>query len=70
MTEPEPISPPWPPVWARSVAFLTGIGLIVYEAVIDQSANLVVYGPAFLLTGLPLARGVEKLLDKFPGGKP
>jgi hypothetical protein len=54
---------PWPPPWARSVAFLTGIGLIVYEGVVDQSAHMILYGPAFALTGLPFARGIEKLLD-------
>lgn len=48
---------------------MTGIALIVYETVIDQAEHLVVYGPAFALTGLPLARGVEKLLEYFPGGK-
>ena len=61
---------PWPPEWARAVAFMTGIGLIVWETVIDNAENLIVYGPAFLLTGLPLARGVETILDRLPGGKP
>lgn len=56
---------PWPPEWARSVAFLTGIGLIVWETVIDQAAHLMVYGPAFALTGLPLAKGIAELLDRF-----
>ncbi len=64
-----PTVAPWPPEWARSVAFLTGIGLIVWETVIDQAAHLFVYGPALLLTGLPLARGVEKILDRLPGAK-
>jgi hypothetical protein len=54
---------PWPPPWARSVAFLTGIGLMVWETVIDQAAHLVVYGPAFVLTGLPVAKGLEHFLD-------
>ncbi len=57
-------SQPWPPQWARSLAFLVGVGLIVWEAVVDQSAHLIVYGPAFALTGLPLARGVDKILDR------
>jgi hypothetical protein len=65
---PAPPEPPWPPPWARSMAFLTGLGLMVWETVIDHAAHLVVYGPAFLLTGLPIARGVEKLLDKLPWG--
>jgi len=60
---------PWPPNWARSVAFMTGIGLIIWETVIDNAEHLIVYGPAFLLTGLPLARGVETILDRLPGGK-
>jgi hypothetical protein len=58
---------PWPPPWARTVAFLTGIGLIIYETVIDHAEHLVVYGPAFLLTGLPLARGAEMLVNKWVG---
>lgn len=67
---PPAAAPPWPPPWARGVAFLTGIGLIVWETVIDKAEHLLVYGPAFALTGLPLARGVETLLDKFgKGGK-
>lgn len=60
---------PWPPEWARSIAFMTGIGLIIWETVIDNAEHLIVYGPAFLLTGLPLARGVETILDRLPGGK-
>jgi len=54
---------PWPPPWARGVAFMTGIGLMVFEAVVDQSQHVAVYGVAFMLTGLPLARGLDKLLD-------
>lgn len=70
--EPTPIpapaaaAEPWPPEWARSSAFLTGIGLTVWEAVVEHSQHLFVYGVAFLLTGLPIARGVEKLLDLLP----
>lgn len=60
---------PWPPQWARTVGLFSGIILIFYETVIDQAAHLVVYGIAFALTGLPVARGVEKLLDRLPGGK-
>lgn len=60
---------PWPPDWARSIAFATGIGLIVWETVIDKAEHLLVYGPAFALTGLPLARGVEVLLDRFGKAK-
>jgi len=72
MSEPKPPVPapvPWPPEWARSIAFLTGIGLIVWETVVDHAEHLIVYGPAFLLTGLPLARGVDHLLERLlPGG--
>ena len=63
-----PEEAPWPPNWARSVGFMVGIGLIVWETVVDQAAHLVVYGPAFLLTGLPIAKGVEALLDQLPWG--
>lgn len=41
---------------------------MIWETVIDKGQNLVVYGPAFLLTGLPIARGVEQLLDRLPWG--
>lgn len=61
-----PIPPPWPPPWARSVAFMTGIALTCWETVADKAEHIVVYGPAFALTGLPLARGVETLLSKMP----
>lgn len=66
-----PTPPPieqWPPEWARTVAFFVGLGLMGYETVLDKAAHLVVYGPAFLLTGLPIARGVEVLLDRLPWG--
>jgi hypothetical protein len=45
---------------------MTGIGLGVFEATVEHSAHLFVYGFSFLLTGLPMARGVEKILDLFP----
>lgn len=38
-----------------------------YEAVVDHSVHLVLYGPAFALTGLPLARGLETLIDVVRG---
>lgn len=63
MTDPEPAAQ-WPPPWARSAAFLVGLGLMIYETVIDHAMNLIVYGPAFALTGLPLAKGVEAVFDK------
>lgn len=63
----EPLDP-WPPPWARSVAFLVGVGLTIWETVIDEAAHLVVYGVAFLLTGLPIARGVERILELLPFG--
>lgn len=63
-----PPNPEWPPPWARTAAFTTGIGLMIYETVVEHGAHLVVYGPAFMLTGLPIARGVEALLDKLPFG--
>lgn len=53
----------WPPPWARGVAFSVGITLIVWETVIDNVEHIVVYGPAFALTGLPVARGVERLIE-------
>jgi hypothetical protein len=36
---------------------------MVWEAIADNSAHLVAYGPAFMLTGLPIAKGVEAFLD-------
>lgn len=67
MSSPDREAQEWPPPWARTVAFTVGMGLIVWETVIDQAQHLIVYGPAFALTGLPLARGVELLLSKIPG---
>lgn len=64
-SDPPPTGEPWPPEWARSSAFLTGIGLTIWEAVVEHSQHLFVYGVAFLLTGLPIARGVERVLDLF-----
>lgn len=55
----------WPPPWARSIAFMVGISLGVWEAVLDDSQHLIVYGFAFALTGLPLARGLDRLLETF-----
>lgn len=66
-TNPGP-EPQWPPPWARSIAFFLGLALMIYETVFDHAQNLVVYGPAFALTGLPIARGVDSLLDKLPWG--
>lgn len=62
-----PPQEPWPPSWARSVAFVVGMSLIVWETVIDKAEHLIVYGPAFALTGLPVARGVERLIDAIGG---
>ena len=61
---PVPVKP-WPPDWARSVAFLIGCGMVAFEAVAEHSAHLFVYPVGFAFTGLPLARGLEKLLDLF-----
>lgn len=58
---------PWPPPWARIVGFITGMGMMIFELVVERSANLFVYGIGFILTGLPIARGVEKLLDLIGG---
>lgn len=68
-TLPQPPEPPWPPPWARGVGFLVGVALISWETVVDHAAHLIVYGPAFAMTGLPIARGVERLLDRLPVGK-
>jgi hypothetical protein len=64
---PTPEREPWPPPWARTISFFVGIGLIVWETVIDQAAHLIVYGPAFALTGLPIARGVERMINVIAG---
>lgn len=53
----------WPPPWARQVGFFFGLGLFAWEAVIDNSQNLIVYAFAYAFTGLPIARGVEKLAE-------
>lgn len=45
------------------MAFSVGMGLGVYEAVLDASQHLIVYGFSFALTGLPLARGLDRVLE-------
>lgn len=41
----------------------------MYETVIAQAQHLFVYGIAFLLTGLPVAKGVDKLLANIQWGR-
>lgn len=69
---PEQVTPteaPWPPPWARKVAFFSGLALIGYEAGLEHSKHLAVYGLAFMLTGLPIARGLDRLVDLISGLK-
>ncbi len=54
----------WPPPWARVIAFLLGLALTGWETAVDHVAHLPVYGIAWIFTGLPLARGVEALLER------
>lgn len=63
-TEPDP---PWPTPRARMIGLVAGIGLVAWEAAVEHSAHLVVYGIAFLLTGLPIAKGLEILVDWIKG---
>jgi hypothetical protein len=63
------VGEPWPPPWARTSGFMVGMGLMIFEAVIERSAHLFVYGIGFLLTGLPIARGLERVLDLLGKGK-
>lgn len=58
-----PPEAPWPPPWARKVAFFFGLGMMAWEMTLDALAHAWLFGPAFVLTGLPLARGVEKIVD-------
>jgi hypothetical protein len=67
--EPSPDLQPWPPLWARKIAFFCGLGLMVYEAVPEHSRHIAVYGLAFMLTGLPIARGLDKAVDLIAGLK-
>jgi hypothetical protein len=69
---PEPVSPteaPWPPLWARKVAFFCGLGLIGYEVGLEHSKHVAVYGLGLMLTGLPIARGLDRLFDLLSGLK-
>lgn len=66
---PTPLQP-WPPTWARGVAFLFGIGLITFEVTIEHSQHLAVYGVGIVLTGLPIARGLDRVFDLIAGRKP
>lgn len=58
---PEP--EPWPPPMARWIAFYFGLGLIVWEITVDHLQHMEVFGLSLILTGLPLARGLEKVID-------
>lgn len=63
MTEERQVESPWPPPWARSIAFVFGLVLMAFEATTEHSKHVAVYGLAFMLTGLPIARGLDRLLD-------
>jgi hypothetical protein len=41
------------------------MAMMMYEAVIEHSNHLFVYGIGFMLTGLPVARGLDKLIERF-----
>lgn len=69
LPEPRYGSQPWPPNWVRTVGFFFGLGGWGYILVIDNSTPLVFYGPLFYLTGLPLTRGLDILVDRLTGGK-
>jgi hypothetical protein len=60
---PEPPEAPWPPLWARKVGFFFGFALMTWEATLDELAHMWVFGFAYVLTGLPIAKGVEKVFD-------
>lgn len=62
-TPPDPPEVPWPPHWARATGFFFGLAIMGWEIGVDDLANKWVFGPAYLLTGLPFTKGAEKLLD-------
>lgn len=64
---PSPSPQLWPPPWARTVAFFFGIAVTIYELRWDESKHLFVYGIAFLFTGLPVARGLDKVAEFLSG---
>lgn len=63
LPEPRYEAQQWPPNWLRTVAFFCGLAGYGYEIVVDKSAHLIVLGPLFALTGLPLARGLTAFLE-------
>lgn len=59
----------WPPNWVRAVGCAVGFGLMIWETVIgDQTPMVYVLG--FLLTGLPVAQGVDSILGGITGRAP
>lgn len=62
-----PREPEWPPLLYRKIGFFFGLALAGWETVIDKGAHLVIYGIAFIFTGLPIAKGMEKLIDLLAG---
>lgn len=47
------------------LSFLTGIGIMVYETVLDRSDRPWLYAAAVGMMGLPLARAAESVLSRF-----
>lgn len=60
---PPALPPPWPPNWVRTTAFFFGLGLAAAEFAWDRSEHFFVYGIAFVFSGLPLARGADRIID-------
>lgn len=55
-------------IWTRLrtvLAFLGGLGIMVYETVADHSDRPWLYAAAVGMMGLPLARTVEGVLTRF-----
>jgi hypothetical protein len=54
------ISREGPPKWAKVLVAVLGVALILWELLIDDSEHWVIYGPAIVMTGVPLP-----FLDRF-----
>ncbi len=56
--------------FVRSMAFLIGAGIMVYETVVEHSDRPWLYAAAVGMMGLPIARAAENIVSKFaPGPK-
>lgn len=57
----------WWPLLARIIAFFAGLAMLGYGTVELKGSSAAVLLAGIGLTGVPIARVAEKLLDRLPG---